>query len=135
MLSESKIKAALPKQRPDETWKTVLLLDSQGLYAQVSMGTSGVNRSFVYRYSVAGKSTIVGLGRFPDVSLADARKAADVQRGLRASGLDPLLEKRRAREELIAQRAALNAKEARAHEVRGSCGDLYRDAPRRLMFW
>jgi hypothetical protein len=103
MLTESKIKAILPKQRPDGTSKPVAALDQAGLYIQASMGKDGVNRSWVYRYSCGGKSTTVGLGRYPDVGLAQARDLAAKQRALRAEGKDPLLVKREARAELLAK--------------------------------
>jgi integrase len=103
VLTESKIKAMLPKQRPDGTWKPVLALDQAGLYIQISMGKDGVNRSWVYRYSLGSKSTTVGLGRHPDISLAQARDLAAKQRALRAEGKDPLLVKREARAELLAK--------------------------------
>jgi integrase len=109
MLSESKIKAMLPKQRPDGTWKPVLALDQAGLYIQVSMGKDGVNRSWVYRYAIGPKSRTLGLGSWPTVNLAAARDAAAVQRAIRASGRDPLTEKREARAELLAKIAADNA--------------------------
>jgi hypothetical protein len=86
-----------------------LALDQAGLYLQVSIGKDGVNRSWVYRYSFSGKSTTVGLGRHPDIGLAQARDLAAKQRALRAEGRDPLLIKRAARAELLAKIAADNA--------------------------
>ena len=53
-------------------------------------------RSWIQRVTVAGRRRDLGLGRFPDVGLAQAREAAARNRSLIASGGDPLAEKRRA---------------------------------------
>ena len=45
---------------------------------------------------MAGKRRDIGLGRYPDVSLAQAREAAAKHRSLIAAGGDPLAEKRKA---------------------------------------
>jgi integrase len=109
MLTENRIKSALPKQRPDGSWKPALALDQAGLYIQVSMGKDGVNRSWIYRYTIGSKSRTLGLGSWPTINLAAARDAAAVQRAIRASGRDPLTEKREARADLLAKIAADNA--------------------------
>jgi hypothetical protein len=106
VLTESKCRAAVPGKRPDGSPKTVLLHDGSGLYLQCNAGAGdSVNKSWLYRDSVAGKGRQIGLGAYPTVSLAEARKAADVQRGIRAAGKDPLLERRAARAELETQLA------------------------------
>jgi len=79
-----------------------MLLDESGLYLQVDQGADdSVSKSWLYRYSIAGKCRAIGLGSYPEVSLADARNAAAIQRAIRASGRDPLIEKRQARAELL----------------------------------
>ena len=67
--------------------------DGGGLYLKVSRAGS---RSWIQRVTVAGRRRDFGLGRFPDVGLAQAREAAAHNRSLIASGVDPLAEKRRA---------------------------------------
>ena len=67
--------------------------DGGGLYLKVS-GTG--TRSWIQRVTVAGRRRDLGLGRFPDVGLAQARESAAHNRSLIASGGDPLAEKRRA---------------------------------------
>jgi integrase len=63
------------------------LPDGAGLYLQVSpTGT----KSWVFRYSVKGRERYMGLGPFPDVSLADARGAANDCRKLRRQDIDPI---------------------------------------------
>jgi hypothetical protein len=103
MLTEARCKSAKPGQRPDGSPKRLLLSDGSNLCLQVDQGAKGVTRSWIYRYSIAGKSRAIGLGSYPEVSLADARNAAAIQRAIRAARKDPLLEKRREREELEAK--------------------------------
>ena len=67
--------------------------DGGGLYLKISRAGA---RSWIQRVTVAGRRRDLGLGRFPDVGLAQAREAAARNRSLIASGVDPLAEKRRA---------------------------------------
>src|SRR5215471_17531751 len=50
--------------------------DGNGLYLVVRQGSVGLNRSWLYRYSVAGRSHWTGLGGYPDISLQRARQKA-----------------------------------------------------------
>ncbi|MEM8553006.1 MAG: integrase arm-type DNA-binding domain-containing protein [Pseudomonadota bacterium] len=61
--------------------------DGAGLYLVVAK--SG-RKSWVYLYSVSGRRREMGLGGFPVVSLADARRAADEARAAVRRGEDPL---------------------------------------------
>jgi integrase len=64
-----------------------LYFAGDGLYLQVT----GANaRSWLFRYSLAGKPRMMGLGSERHLSLADARKLRDDARGLWLRGLDPL---------------------------------------------
>jgi integrase len=65
--------------------------DGRGLYLQVT--TSGA-KSWVLRYMLRGKAREMGLGSYPDVGLADARRKAKDARNLRAEGIDPIEAKR-----------------------------------------
>lgn len=47
-------------------------------------------RSWVLRYTVAGKRRDKGLGGYPDVTLADAKIAARAVRAKLAQGIDPI---------------------------------------------
>jgi integrase len=61
--------------------------DGHGLYLRVSdTGT----RSWIYRFSLGGKTRDMGLGSKDVVSLAAARKRADELRELRQRGIDPI---------------------------------------------
>lgn len=54
-------------------------------------------RKWVLRVTVNGRRREMGLGSFPDVSLADAREAASAARVLAKSGVDPIQAKRASR--------------------------------------
>ena len=74
--------------------------DGAGLYLQVSKTGS---KSWIMRYTLAGKPCEMGLGSFVTFSLADARQRATAQRKRLADGLDPLAAKR---SDLLAKRMA-----------------------------
>jgi integrase len=73
--------------------------DGLGLYLLVR----GENRSWEFRYDRFGKAHWMGLGRFVDVSLEDARNAARAARNKIREGFDP-----------IAERAAIRAENSKA---------------------
>lgn len=79
-LTDSKCKAAKPLERQYK------LADDRGLSLLVQ--PSGT-KSWVHRYYFDGKQRDETLGRYPDVSLALARKRRDVARVLLAEGRDP----------------------------------------------
>jgi Arm domain-containing DNA-binding protein len=72
-----------------------LFFDGEGLYLQV---TGAGARSWIYRYSVNGKARWQGLGSAQQVSLRNARLARDQARTMVRKGIDPIGEKRAARE-------------------------------------
>lgn len=57
-----------------------------GLYLHVLGG----GRSWIYRYSFAGKRRDLGLGSYGDLTLAEARETAREQRKLVLQGIDPI---------------------------------------------
>jgi len=64
-----------------------------GLLLQVRNGNGSIDRptrSWIYRARIDGRRIHLGLGSFPDVSLADARQAAREQKMLIKSGGDPI---------------------------------------------
>jgi integrase len=64
-----------------------VLHDGGGLYLRVSeTGT----KSWVFRFQLDGKRRDMGLGPFPDISLAQARARATEHRKQRYDGIDPL---------------------------------------------
>lgn len=66
--------------------------DGAGLSLKV---TKYGSKSWVFRYMLAGKAHWMGLGSYPDVSLAEAREKASELRKLTRQSIDPLLEKRK----------------------------------------
>ncbi len=82
--------------------------DGGNLYLQVrkstrKIETDAVTKSWLFRYSQFGKDTWMGLGPYPDVTLAEARELATRERRKRLRGIDPLTDKRARR---IAARTA-----------------------------
>ena len=65
--------------------------DGRGLY--ISIKTKGLGK-WSYRYRLHKVSREMGLGRFPDVSLREAREKADDARRMVARSKDPLVEKK-----------------------------------------
>jgi integrase len=78
-------------------------------------------RSWVLRYRFAGRRPDMGLGDYPSVSLAEARRAATAARALIRAGQDPLAARRA---------AALAAGEARARTFRAAAEALLADKER-----
>jgi integrase len=76
--------------------------DGEGLYLQV---TGAGAKSWVYRYSLAGKAHWMGLGSAKLVTLKQARAKRDVERSKIATGIDPVVVKK------AAQKAARTAKQ------------------------
>lgn len=78
-----------------------------GLALQVRASRDGktVARSWVLRVTVAGKRRDMGLGGYPDVTLAGAREKARKMREMVDSGQDPILERRIAKSKLAAELA------------------------------
>ena len=66
--------------------------DGAGLSLKV---TANGSKSWIYRYMLAGKAHWMGLGSYPDVSLAEAREKAADYRKLTRQNIDPLAEKRK----------------------------------------
>jgi integrase len=73
------------------------ICDGRGLYLQTSKLGEEITKAWLYRYTLNGRARAMGLGPYPDVSLAKARSKAQVQRELLADGLDPLEVKHRER--------------------------------------
>jgi integrase len=60
--------------------------DGGGLYLRVQQA----GKSWIFRYRFAGKRRDMGLGKYPDVSLADARRRAEEARRKLAAQVDPI---------------------------------------------
>jgi integrase len=94
--------------------KPGLYSDGGGLNLRVSSKTAC---SWVFRFMIDRRAREMGLGKFPDIGLADARVLAAEQRRLKALGKDPIAER---------QGAKLAASAANAKAVTFSqCLDRY----------
>lgn len=91
-LSDSQIKNAKPKE------KEYLLSDGGGLHLRVKPNGS---KSWLFNYcrQFTSKRTNLGLGSYPEISLAQARAMREEYRALLAQGIDPKFEKERQRQE------------------------------------
>jgi hypothetical protein len=68
--------------------------DGDGLYFERSKRSRPGTGSFLLRYWLHGRERWIGLGRYPKVSLAAARRKAREYRTLIEAGTDPIDERR-----------------------------------------
>lgn len=80
MLTDTKLRALKPKA------KLYRVADANGLCVEVRPNGA---RLWRYRYRHAGKASMIGLGEYPAVSLADARAERDRLRALVKGGANP----------------------------------------------
>ena len=88
MLTDTKIKQTKPAEKP------IKLADGGGLYLEVSPSGGKLWR---YRYRLDGKESMMSLGDYPRVSLAEARRARDDAREIVKSGMNPALARQQAK--------------------------------------
>jgi integrase len=100
--------------------QTYRVIDGGGLMLKVRPNG---NRNWQFRYMLDGRRRDMGLGRYPDVSLAQARRLSAEARALTAVKKDPIAARDRARAELAEQERA-----ARSVRVR-----TFRDAAEALV--
>ena len=79
-LTDAKLRALKP------TGKTQKISDGGGLYIHLSPAGGKLWRLF-YRFD--GKQKTLALGKYPDVSLVEARKRREEARELLGQGIDP----------------------------------------------
>ena len=87
-LTDAQVRALLPK---DRSYKTS---DDRGLYVEVFPTGSKLWR---YKYRHNGKEKRLALGSYPQVKLGEARRKRDSARLQLDDGLDPLVERKRAK--------------------------------------
>ena len=95
--------------------RKAMLADGGGLYLQV--GDKGDSKSWIFRYRRGKADRWMGLGSAGEVSLADAREAAETCRKQLRNGVDPLATRK-------AVRALAEAEAARAMTFK-ECTDQY----------
>ena len=101
MLTDAAIKAAKPKDKPYK------LSDSQGLHLYVI--PSG-GKTFRLKFRFAGLEKTLTIGRYPQISLTQARKKAAEARETLAQGIDPAEQKQVTKQATIAAKQAEQAK-------------------------
>lgn len=87
-LTNTQVRALKPKDRSYRKW------DDRGLYVEVFPTGSKLWR---YKYRYLGKEKRLPLGAYPKVKLGEARRGRDVARLQLDDGLDPCLERKRAK--------------------------------------
>ena len=100
-LNDRQIKNAKPAEKPFK------LNDGKGLYLYINTGGGKLWR---FDFSYNGKRKTLSIGKYPTISLVEARQAAENARRLLVSGQDPSEAKQQAKRER--QTAALNTFEA-----------------------
>ncbi|MDP3675980.1 MAG: integrase arm-type DNA-binding domain-containing protein [Novosphingobium sp.] len=116
-LSDTVIRNAKPGAKPSK------ISDEKGLFLLVQPSGGKLWRM---KYRFAGKEQKLSLGRYPDVSLKEARKRRDEARIMIASGTDPAAAKREAK--LEAQSEATDTFAAVADEYLAKCSREGREA-------
>lgn len=94
-LNDRQIRNAKPA---DKAYK---LADGGGLYLQI---TPAGGKLWRLKYRISGKEKLLSIGKYPEISLVEAREAAENARRMIAQGQDPAAAKQQAKE---AQKAAL----------------------------
>ncbi|KPN72401.1 integrase arm-type DNA-binding domain-containing protein [Neisseria sp. 83E34] len=100
-LNDRQIKNAKPAAKPYK------LADGKGMFLQV---TPAGGKLWRLKYRIDGKEKLLSIGKYPAVSLSEAREAAENARRLIAIGQDPSAVKQQAKQER--QAALLNTFEA-----------------------
>ena len=98
-LNDTKIRSLKPSEKPFK------VSDSHGLYLLVNPGGS---RLWYLKYRINGKESRLGLGAYPDVSLANARQQRDGIRKLLAQNINPAQQR-------IAEKAARSPEQSFKH--------------------
>lgn len=99
-LTDSKIRTLKPKNKPFK------VADFDGLHIYV---TPKGSRLWRFKYRFNGKEGLLSFGKYPDVSLSDARDRRDEARAVVASGRNPAVVKARTKSEASSQALTFNA--------------------------
>ena len=89
-LNDRQIRNTKPKDKPYK------LTDANGLFLLV---TPAGGKLWRFKYRVDGKEKLLSLGKYPDVSLMEAREAAQQAKQMLAQGTDPSAAKQNAKRE------------------------------------
>lgn len=89
-LTDAKIRALKPKDKPYK------VADYDGLYVNVSKSGSKLWR---FKFRLDGKEGLLSFGKYPDLSLSDARRLRDEARRQVVKGINPAAAKQAAKQE------------------------------------
>ncbi|GAB1424242.1 tyrosine-type recombinase/integrase [Thauera terpenica] len=104
-------KPGTPPKAAAPTGKSYKLTDGGGLHLEVRPNGSKLWR---YRFRLNDEESTFAIGSYPDVSLAEARKARDEARALVKQGINPSMHRKA--EKLVKAQATANTFEAVARE-------------------
>ena len=124
-LTDAAIRNAKPAEKP------LKLTDGAGLYLEV---TPAGGKHWRYRFRLAGRENLFAIGAYPQITLADARKARDEARDLVKQGINPTQHRKQQKNAIIEESAntfALNA-EAWFEEKNAPWSDGHRGTVRRI---
>jgi hypothetical protein len=91
-LTDTRVRTAKPQQKPYK------LGDTEGLFLFI---TPAGGKLWRLKYRFAGKEKLLALGKYPQVTLADARDSKDKARKSVEQGIDPSLLKQRAKRQAV----------------------------------
>src|SRR5262249_54490736 len=106
-----------------------LIPDGGNLFLQVVRGKHGdVTRGWTFKYQLDHQRHELGLGALHTVSLAEARDRARLLRQQLLDGVDPLTEKRKAKQARIAEQAKIVTFKDCAEAYLKAHGDSWKNA-------
>lgn len=131
------MRKAMPKVAREMSAAEVRRIDRPGFHAvggcaglMLQVSPSG-GRSWVLRARVGNKRRDFGLGGFPTVTLAQARDKARELRGKLAQGIDPVAERKAARDALLAAQAKVLTFTEAARQCHAARESEFRNAKHR----
>jgi integrase len=101
VLTDTQVRQAKPSEKAQRLW------DERGLYLEITPAGGKVWR---FKYRINGKEKRIGLGRYPDTGLKEARERREEARKLVAGGVDPSMQRK-------AQKTAAELQAANSFEV------------------
>ena len=96
VLTDKDIAAATPQ--PGKTFRKIADQASSGLHLLIRADGASVRRLWRFEYRLNGKESTLGLGKYPDVTIDEARRRAADARQKLAGGHDPAAVNRAARD-------------------------------------
>lgn len=107
-LSEVKIKNAKPRE------KVYRISDGQGLCIEIK--PTGL-KFWRYRYMIDGRATMLTIGSYPEIGLAEARRLHQIARANTKTGIDPV----------ILKKSEIQAKKENEYKDENTFDSLYRE--------